>query len=286
VGEPEPAAPLAPGLTERVLAKLELRERPAADLDGLGTLYEAWCRQVPFDNVRKLIALRAGPSVPLPGSEPTAFFEDWLAHGTGGTCWAGNGALHALLRTVGFASVRGVATMLVNADARANHGTVLVTCGGRRYLLDASILHGAPLPLEQVATRPAQDAPWSVRARLQEGRWIIRWRPLHLPTGLECRIEWLDATHASFQALYEKTRPWSPFNYALYARRNRADAVIGVAFGKRVAFSADGAIHEAPVDARERIRVLVEELGISEALAQRLPPDTPVPPAPGAAAAP
>lgn len=280
------AGTLAPALTERVLAKLGLRVRPALDLGGLRSLYRAWCRQVPFDNVRKLIALHSGPRGALPGSEPAGFFEDWLAHGTGGTCWAGNGALHALLGTLGFASERGVATMLVNPAARANHGTVVATSAGQRYLLDASILHEVPLPLDEGAPQPAQDAPWSVRTRHEAGRPVIRWRPLHLPSGLDCRVEWLEATPDSFPARYELTRAWSPFNYSLYARRNRADAVIGVAFGRRVAFGADGTVDEAPLDARARIRVLVEELGISEALAQTLPPDAPTPPAPGAAAAP
>lgn len=36
-------------------------------------LYAAWCRSVPFDNTRKLIALRAGDPGPLPGDSPRGF---------------------------------------------------------------------------------------------------------------------------------------------------------------------------------------------------------------------
>jgi len=46
---------LTPDLLERVLMRLGLSERPTPTLDGLQTLYVAWCRKVPFDNVRKLI---------------------------------------------------------------------------------------------------------------------------------------------------------------------------------------------------------------------------------------
>jgi N-hydroxyarylamine O-acetyltransferase len=275
-GDP-PAPRLAPALAERVLLRLGLPDWPAPTPEGLALLYAAWCAQVPFDNVRKLIALHTAQSGPLPGSEAADFFEHWLRDGTGGTCWAGNGAMHALLQTLGFASSRAVATMRVNPSARANHGTVLVACAGGRYLLDASMLHGQPVLLDEAAPPPLAEAPWAVRALLEKGRWLIRWRPLHRLTGLDCCIEWPDATLECFHALHEKTRPWSPFNYSLYGRRNRAAGVIGVAFGKRIEFRAAGTVDESPLDAQQRIRFVVEELGISEALAHALPPDIPTP---------
>jgi len=48
---------LSRDLLEQVLSRLGLSDRPALTLDGLQTLYAAWCRKVPFDNVRKLIHL-------------------------------------------------------------------------------------------------------------------------------------------------------------------------------------------------------------------------------------
>ena len=80
-------------LVERVLDRLGLTSKPEVSLAGLADLYGAWCRKVPFDNIRKLIHVRAGNSATLPGRTPNEFFEAWLAHGTGATCWAGNGAL-------------------------------------------------------------------------------------------------------------------------------------------------------------------------------------------------
>lgn len=268
-----PPPGLAPALTERILARLGLPERPPPTLEGLGRVYAAWCSRVPFDNVRKRIALHAAATGPLPGSEPAEFFEDWLRDGAGGTCWAGNGALHALLRTLEFDAVRVIATMLVHPHAQANHGTVLVRSAGSDYLLDASMLHGVPVPLDEAAPQPESNAAWAVQPRRQQGRWIIRWRPLHAPSGLDCRIERFDATLESFQARYEQTRPSSPFNLALYARRNGAAGVIGVAFGTRLEFRDDGTVREQPLDAPQRIRFLVEELGVSEALATALPAD-------------
>lgn len=62
---------LATGLLERVLMRLGLSGRPAPDLTGLHTPYAAWCRTVPFDNVRKLIHVNNRDPGPLPRERST-----------------------------------------------------------------------------------------------------------------------------------------------------------------------------------------------------------------------
>lgn len=275
------ASGLAPSLIEQVLSKLELPARPAPTLDGLRALYAAWCRGVPFDNVRKLIHLHRAQTGPLPGNDPAEFFEAWLRYGAGGTCWAGNGALHALLVSLGFASVRGVATMLVAPDLPPNHATVVVGCEGRRYIVDASILHGEPLELAEPGPTSVGHPAWGVGFQQRAGQRLIHWRPLHKADGLDCRIDEIDVPAETFSRLHEQTRPWSPFNYQLYGRINRDGRVIGTAFGQRVEFDAGGNVHARALDAGERIRFLVEDLGIHEELAAMLPADVPTPPPPG-----
>ena len=274
------AGSLAPDLIERVLTRLGLRARPdPTSLGGLAQVYGAWCREVPFDNVRKLIHLRRGGTGPLPGDEPRDFFEAWLRYGAGGTCWAGNGALQALLQSLGFIARRGLGTMLVNPSMSPNHGTVVVECEGGRYVVDASILHGEPLALETGAATAVEHPAWGVRCTTREGRWVIRWRPLHAPEGIECRIERLQVN--DFHERHERTRPWSPFNYSVYARRNREDAVIGVAFGRRVEIGDEGVDIGEGLAAAARARFLIEELGLHEALVAQLPEDLSLPPPPG-----
>jgi len=275
-----PASGLPRALIERVLERLGFSTFPAADVDGLSALYAAWCRKVPFDNIQKLLHLRAGDPRPLPGDEPGAFLETWLASGTGGTCWAGNGALHAVLLALGFSASRGIGTMLAVPDAPPNHGTVLVDCAGRRYLVDASMLHGAPLALDAPEAAAEPDRPWGVTAACRDGRWHVRWRPLHLPEGMDCRLEAFAVTGDAFRSSHEQTRPWSPFNYELYVRSNRGEGVTGVTRGERVSFDASGAAARRALDADARMRVLIDELGIAEAVAARLPPDLPTPPPP------
>jgi N-hydroxyarylamine O-acetyltransferase len=272
-------------LIERVLEKLCLEQRPEPGLAGLTTLYDAWCRKVPFDNVRKLIQLRSGEPGPLPGDGAADFFEAWLRFGVGGTCWAGNGALQALLASLGFDAQRGLATMLAAPDIPPNHGTVVVSCDGARYIVDASMLHGTPLPLDERAQTGIDHAAWGVSCAPRESSWSIRWRPLHQPDGLECRIERLQVSAQSFLERHEHTRGWSPFNYALYARRNLERSVIGIAFGQSVEIDAAGSVHAAPLAPARRAQWLIEQLGMHQALIEQLPPDLPTPPPPGSASA-
>src|SRR5690242_18524933 len=57
---------ISPELRERVLARLGLQQNPATTLAGLREVYAAWCANVPFDNVRKLIHVRSENKGPLP----------------------------------------------------------------------------------------------------------------------------------------------------------------------------------------------------------------------------
>ncbi len=267
-------------LAERVLEKLGFSAAPELTLDGLSSLYGAWCRKVPFDNVRKLIHLQAPNTAELPGDSADDFFEAWLLYGAGGTCWAGNGALCSLLESLGFASVRGLATMLVAPRLPPNHGTVVVDVADERYIVDASILHGAPLKMTSQAPVTRLHPAWGVRVTVGQGQPIIHWRPLHDKDGLGCRIEKVDVSPDIFRDFHERSRPWSPFNYQLYGRINRFDSVVGTAFGQRIDIDSTGEVVQHPLAAADRTRFVVEELGIAEELAAKLPPDRPTPPPP------
>jgi N-hydroxyarylamine O-acetyltransferase len=271
---------LSMDVLEQVLSRLGLADRPAPTLDGLQTLYAAWCRNVPFDNVRKLIHVHHHDPGPLPGDDATDFFEAWLAYGTGGTCWAGNGALHALLVSLGFDAARGMGTMRPDPKAPPTHGTVLVTCEGTRYLVDASILHGTPLPLHESTPTAVAHPAWGVHCIKRDDAWYIRWRPVHQPDGLDCRLQHLHVSRETFRARHEHSRAWSPFNYEVYARAIRGETVVGVARGQRVVFDGAGGVSHTPLGEDDRLRVFVDELGMREEIVHRLPPDTPTPPPP------
>jgi N-hydroxyarylamine O-acetyltransferase len=269
--------PLSQALVERVLEGLGLDRLPQPDHTGLGRVYDAWCRRVPFDNVLKRIHIASGSPAPLPGDAPAEFFETWLRHGVGGTCWAGNGALAELLRALGFTAERGVATMMVGPDPTPNHGTVIVHLEDGACLVDASILHGEPLPLRTSETAIEHPA-WGVRTALDGPTRFVHWLPFH--TRMACRIDAETASTDEFRERHEKTRGWSPFNHSLSARLNRGEEVIGAAFGQRGHIDAEGRPTLRPFEGDERTRLLVDEMGLSEAIVAALPSDEPMPPPP------
>jgi N-hydroxyarylamine O-acetyltransferase len=252
---------------------------PTLDLAGLRAVYAAWCSGVSFDNVLKLIHVAEGHPGPLPGSTTESFFEQWLEHGTGGTCWAGNAALHDLLEALGFDVARAIATMLSSPEARGpNHGSVIVTIDGERWIADASILSGEPIripaPGEPAAAGPLPRFEWL------DGRPAVVWRTLTAPGGFPCRIDRIGAETAEWDALHQRTRAWGPFNYQLNARVMRGDTSLGVSSGRRFAFGVDGSVSASPLDRDGRVRFLIEVLGISEEVAGRVPEDRPLPPRP------
>jgi N-hydroxyarylamine O-acetyltransferase len=279
------AQPLPPQLLERVLARLGFSAPPAPDRAGLAALYAAWCRSVPFDNVRKLIHLRAGDPAPLPGDTPEDFFAGWLAHGAGGTCWAVHGALTALFSASGFDARRGIATMLVAPNLPPNHGTASVRMDGEALLVDGCMQHGEPLPLDAARETQVAHPAYGVRARPEGAKWLVRWRSPFTLDGMDCRIESLAGDAASFRSLHEQTRAWSPFNSQLFARVHRGGGVVLAARGERIRLDPGGGVSRSPLAGEARLRFLIEEVGLSEELARRVPEDVPTPPPPGSAAA-
>jgi arylamine N-acetyltransferase len=276
---------LPPELVEQVLTRLGFPQRPEPTFENLRRIYGAWCQNVPFDNVRKLIHLRGGNTGTFPGSTAADFFEGWLRHGTGGTCWSGAGACHAFLQSLGFDADRGLGTMMAAPNLPPNHGTVRVRFGAENFLTDCSMLHGEPLSLdEKVETRVAHPA-WGLRCSREDGKWHINWRPLHKVDGLECRLEAFGLSGGDYQERYEQTRGWSPFNFELYARLNKNDRVIGIALGKAIVLPSDGSAQSRPISGAERQQLLIEEIGLSEEIVSQLPADQPTPPPPGSKSA-
>lgn len=270
---------LPAGLVDAVLERLAVAA-PTIDLAGLASIYGAWCRSVPFDNVLKRLWLEERWPGRLPGSTAVDFFRDWIEYRTGGTCWAGNGALFALLRALGFRVELGAATMLSAPDTPGpNHGTVVASLDEGRFLCDASILSGSPLRLPEPGETP--PAPAALPAvQVIDGRTVVLWRTVRQPEGFPCRIERIGLDAAAWDALHQHTGTWSPFNYATSARLERGGDAIGYGAGLTYRIGPDGAFETRPADRHAMVRFLAEVLDIDAAVADRLPEDRPVPPRP------
>lgn len=228
---------LPAGMVERVLRQLGITGIPEADLDGLRTVYRAWCQRVPFDNVRKMIALRTGSDPPLPGTFAAEFLDSWLRHGTGGTCWPSSNALFELLCSLGF-DARRVAGSMRDLGVE-NHGSIIVGTGERQWLVDSSILCNLPLPLaeENFAT---QDPAFGVEVEPDGETHVVWLRIPPNPGFMPCRVYPASVTHSFYAARYEASRQRSPFNQRVYARRNQADGMIILVGNTRFHSTRDG----------------------------------------------
>ena len=169
--------------------------------------------------------------------------------------------------------------MLLRRDAPApNHGTVIVTLDGRRYVADASILSGRPLALLEDGETPEPGPLPASRVGRRQARGDVADGP-----GIEhypCRIDRIGAGADKFDELHRRTRDWSPFDLRAHrTARARRDKRLGSRRRERFVIHEE-AFEAAPIDGEERARYLADELGINRALAARVPPDRPVPPRP------
>lgn len=185
--------------------------------------------------------------------------------------------MHDLLAALGFDVERAIATMLSAPDVRGpNHGSVIVSIDGGQWIADASILSGDPIRiLEPEAGERSEPLP---RFEWFADKPAVIWRAPSAPDGFPCRLDRIRADSDEWDRLHQRTKAWSPFNYQLTARLLRGNESFGAAQGQRFVFQADDTLDASPLEGEERTRFLVEELGIAEEIARRVPDDRLVPP--------
>jgi len=258
---------LHPSLLERVLERLGFASAPAPDFAGLRAVYGAWCARVPFDNVRKMIALRTGATGPLSGADATDFLTAWLEHGTGGTCWPSSNGLYALLEALEF-PVRRVAASMRDTGTRS-HGSVKARYDGRDWLVDSSMLTREPLPLGDALhfhRDPLGPVEIEPAAPGEEGTHVLWFdNPAAPDAWLACRLLDDPVGLEFYRHRYEIARTESPFNGMVVARLSRpAESVVlrGPKFSRR---TAEG-FSLVSLERADVCRTLIEELGMSEAI--------------------
>lgn len=245
-----------------VLEQLGLARQPNVTLEVLFTLYEAWCSSVPFDNVRKMIALRT--QAHLPGSDAQEFFVHWLRDGAGGTCWSTSNALYALLCSLGFSArrVRGAMRDL----GFINHASTIVRIDEEDWLVDSSLLTNVPLHLgNSVSIHPDPVVPAEVE--VDDSNHVI-WT--HIPPNssyLPCRLMPGHATYWDYLTGYEQSKSRSAFNQQLYIRRNFAGQLLVLVGRTRCSRTSQG-LTSRELSGEEVCEVLRLEFGLSERLVQ------------------
>jgi N-hydroxyarylamine O-acetyltransferase len=259
--------------TEAVLDRMGLDERPAPDRAGLDAIYAAWCERVPFDNLIKRIHLAGGSTAPIPNGQAEPFWNLYLRHGAGGTCWPSSNALHALLVSLGFSTRRGSAAMYDDRTGPIHtHGTEIVTLDGDDYWVDSSMLTRVALPLRRGADTQIPREFERVRAEPVEDLWRVWWQDTVHGTPIGCLLLADDVDEAHYLARYEASRAASPFNEYVCATRVTPTSKVMIAKDIRYERDADGLQQRELGD--DRVKILVEEFGYSEEIVTKLPPDS------------
>jgi N-hydroxyarylamine O-acetyltransferase len=267
---------LAPEVADAVLARLGFSDPVKPDRTGLDALYGAWCRNVPFDNLVKRIDLVSG-TTPFRNDQPAAFFELWLAHGTGGTCWPSSRSLGALLHTVGFDVRLGSAAMADDLAGRIHtHGTVLARVDGELLWVDSSMLTDEPVPLVRGGATRLDHPLRPVRVEPVDDLWRVHWISGARPGEMGCLLLDPDVGGDHYSARYEWSRGMSPFNTGVFATRNRSDDVLSVGMGRRIVLDRTGSSASEPLTEPGRRAVLIDEFGYSEEIVDALPADEPM----------
>ncbi len=251
---------LEPHFRARVLDRLGLSAVPSLDLAGLTATYSAWCRSVPFDNLSKLIALRSSAAdEPLPGLDETGFFERYLAHGVGGTCWTSSNALYTLLASIGFDARRVAGSM--RDTGRVSHASVKVRFGDSDWLVDSSMLTNVPLPLGEIDFVSSEPV-FAAEVEAVDGTHVI-WTDLPPnATYLPCRLLVDPAEHSFYVGRWEASRQLSPFNERAYARTNLDGDMLVLAANTRIRKTSSG-VESSELTPEQFCESLRSEFGFS-----------------------
>ena len=247
--------------------RLGLARRPNADRAGLEALYGAWCLHVPFDNVRKRIALAGGGSAPLPGGLPEDFLDAYLEHGTGGTCWPSSNGLHALVSACGFDVRRVSASMFDRNDH--NHGSLIVRLDGSEWLVDSSMLTGFPIPLDRTRGGSFGDSVHPIRVEPSSPAALVHWGMSQSTGTMPCRLMQDPVDQTFYLERYEISRGYSVFNTALYARKNFPGKLVSYVGNKRHEKTPSG-VTTTELTAPQLRTALVDEMGYSPRIVEEL----------------
>ncbi len=275
----EPALP--DQLFERVLIKLGLTERPGLDLVGLNTLCAAFSGNVSNDNIQKRIWFAGEQTTPVTGGNPIEFFENWLVHGTGGTCFPINNAIYTLARSIGFDARRIAGSIIMEGfELDANHGSVLINLVGIDYLVDAQIAAFKALPLVPGQAASTGKGIHDIKAVPVEDGFHVLWYTGHnreqpVPFHLTSQYDPVDNGFFLTQYDLSTSNSRSPFNESLYISRHLSDSILTLGRKNKITVASDNTVTTTELTDEERRSVLVEDFGVSEETVNALPPDVP-----------
>ena len=168
--------PLPPDLTRRVLEHLGLPPEPPANRQTLQYLLHQYTRAVPWESASRIVRRASHRRLEDCPAFAEAFWENALAHGTGGTCYESNYAFFSLLLQLGY---EGYLTINNMGDVTGCHSAILIWIDEDKVLVDVGLPIYALLPIcaAQATAAESEFFRYTVEPLADDGYNI--WRDPH-----------------------------------------------------------------------------------------------------------
>ena len=254
---------------EKVMERFGYSEKPEPSLSTLNNIFKKWCRLVGYDNVLKRIHIEENHAGPFPVMNSNDFLENWMKHGTSGSCWPSSEALFGVLVHAGFCPERVAGQMLeCNDPMDPNHGALIVHLEGAEYYTDPSIVSEEVLKLEKGIASKTRSKAFGI---WNTGDGHVWWRPGHSRVAIEIETKLRELSNDFFSYRYEKTKEFSLFNTTLYVRRNCNDGIVTYGRGNILRVDTEGELTAEPIENKDMADFLINNMGLSEEIVARVP---------------
>ncbi len=207
---------IIPSVTvQKVLSRFNITDLEC-NQEGLEKIYQAWCRNIPFDNFWKRLDLAKTPFINKDQIDPTTFFEAWLEHGIGGTCWTTTNALQHLLVEIGFQSR--IVGGSMGDMGMVNHGSLIVTTNdGQEFIVDSSISNETPI---EVTPKTIDNSPHSIQLIDEDVKLSVLFEFPSKKDLMKCAIYNDTFSQKALHKSHLESYTHSLFNDCVYIKKN------------------------------------------------------------------
>jgi len=251
-------------IAKNVLSHLKLNINKPNE-ESLHELYNAWCDNIPFDNFWKRLQLAGAAFSNKDQMNPNNFFEIWLEHGLGGTCWTSTVAMYSLLQYLGF-NVRYI-TGSMGDMGMPNHGSLIVAFeNGKEFIVDTSILNNNPI---EIVGNGVEHGVYPVQLVKDNNKKLLIFEHVTKREVMPCAIIDTNISEEALEQHYNVSIEMSLFNDCIYVRKNKKgsiESIVGNTFYHKTASS----IESKEISKDGISAVLVDTMGFSKEIVNHI----------------
>lgn len=246
-------------IAKEVLTRLGLNSNITIDQKGLNQLFNAWCDAIPFDNFWKRLQLAGAAFSDKDQMNPNHFFEIWLEHGLGGTCWTSTKAMYSLLDYLGFKTRYITGSM--GDMGMPNHGSLVVAFeNGKEFIVDTSILNNHPI---EITGAGVEHPVYPVQIVNDGDKKMLVFEHVTKREVMPCTIMDDNISVEEVMQYYDVSIEMSLFNDCIYIRKNNKESIESIVGNKYYAKKASD-IESKELGKEEISSILIKAMGFSE----------------------